>query len=258
MKIDGSLTGKKILVTRAQEQAMSLAKKIEKLGGTPIVVPLIAFSKPDHHSVDEELSRLHTYSWIIFTSVNGVKFFFMQLNDKDLHLPNGIKIACVGEKTEAALKEFGYNADVKPNEFVAEVFAKELVKHIETGELVLFPRGNLARDVMVKYLKKYGISIQDVIVYNTVDVPEAAKDIHKLLSEKQIDYITFTSPSTVEHFIATLKDELPSLIQDVKLVGIGPITEKAALKYGIKLDIVASVYTTDGLIQAICESISEE
>lgn len=252
------LLGKKILVTREKEQAKPFVKKIEKLGGTPIVVPLLSFKVPDDQkTIKETLQQLHTFDWLIFTSMNGIRFFFQQLNNEQKQIVENIKIAVVGTKTEKELEKHGFSAHLVPKEFVAESFACELIEQIGPKEKVLFPKGNLARDVISNELRKKGIHVCDLTIYETADVPESKEQILALLKEKKIDYITFTSSSTVDHFAAVIGENRDLLKNHVKLAGIGPITAQTAQKHQLELDFVAKVYTTDGLLEAIIESIEE-
>lgn len=257
--MDGTrpLLGKKILVTRAKEQAASFVNKIETLGGTPIVVPLLAFRPPaNKERLNLALQNLSTYDWLIFTSINGVRFFFEQLNDEYRTQLKKLKLAVVGTKTEQQLNKYGFTAEFVPNEFVAESFAESLLKWVKQGEKVLFPRGNLARTVIPKALRNEGIDVFEFDVYETVAAKESYVKLRTLILEQSVDYITFTSSSTVEYFaeaIAGLENDL----QSVQLVGIGPITEQTALKHNLKLDIVAKVYTTEGLLDAIVTSLKE-
>lgn len=251
------LLGKKILVTRAKEQAKSFVKKIEKLGGTPIVVPLLAFRPPKNRErLQEALQKLATFDWLIFTSINGVRFFFQQIDEEHRKQLKNFKMAVVGTKTEQELNKYGFQAQFVPDQFVAESFADALLKWVNEGEKVLFPRGNLARSVIPTNLRNHGIEVFEFDVYETVAAKESYEEIRHLIKTKNIDYITFTSSSTVEYFadaIQGLEDEA----QSVQLVGIGPITEQTALKHQLKLDLVAKVYTTDGLLEAIVNSLKE-
>lgn len=251
------LFGKKIVVTRAKEQAPPFVKKIEKLGGTAIVVPLLKFQPPENNeNIKEACEKLAAFDWLVFTSINGVRFFFQQFTEIDKKQLHRLKIAVVGAKTEQELQKHGFCAEFVPDEFVAESFADALIKNVQPNEKVLFPHGNLARPVIPERLREAGIEVFPVVVYETAPEKNSYKKIRQLIEEESADYITFTSSSTVDYFAEAIKG-LEHKLSSVKLCGIGPITEQTALKHQLKLDIVAKEYTTDGLLEAIISSMKE-
>lgn len=147
------LEGKRILVTRAAGQAEAFAEAIAARGGEPVEVPVITFREPwDESGGEEVLRQLPKYRWIIFTSANGVRFFFKWLQKAGVDFPAGVKVAVVGKKTLDVLQDHGINADVVPDKFVAESLLECLKDKIEPGDMVLLPRGNLARKAIVTWI----------------------------------------------------------------------------------------------------------
>ena len=121
-------------------------------------------------------------------------------------LPVTTKIAAVGVKTKLELEKRGYRVDFVPTSFVAEVFAEEFVKRLSGNERILFPKGNLARDVIPVALREMGVSLDELIVYGTKENVEKRQELIEALEVGKVDIITFTSPSTVTSFVRLLED----------------------------------------------------
>lgn len=237
----------RVLITRGKGQADGLKDSIEKNGGTPFLVPLLEFTLPDHmEEVHQRLGELLTYDWIILTSQNGVDFFFKLLGKQPLKLP---KIAVIGSKTEAALKRHGYKADFVPAQFVAEGFVSEFMTLLDPGSRVLLAKGNLARAVIAEAINEGGASCDEVIIYHTVLPRSSEKKLVQLITNHEIDIITFTSSSTIHHFLQIMERcELDTYIDRIIIACIGPIAAKTAEKHGLSVDVCPDVYTTDAMV----------
>lgn len=247
------LNGKKVLVTRGKEQASDFSEKIRKAGGIPIEIPLLSFTYPNRpeNELLKEIRKVSTYDWLVFTSKNGVDFFFnlfKKLPVKEQHLP---KIAVVGSKTAQALTTIGYKADVVPNEFVAEGLVDILKPYVQSNSRIMLARGNLSRKILVHEFESIGVKVNDLIVYNTV-ANENMKE--KLVSQlPHIDIVTFTSSSTVTYFLQLVGNAAKDLESINKLVVacIGPIAKQTAIEAGLTVQICPSRYTTDNLLEEI-------
>ena len=207
------------------------------------------------------MKLLHTYHWLIFTSVNGVQYFFSLV--KKLNISKEalfhLKIAVVGTKTEKALKQHGFQAEVIPETFVAEDLSSELMQRIKISERVLFPKGNLARNVISSSLREQKIDVTEFIVYENVMETDQKEKLKQLILDNEIDIVTFTSSSTVTNFMSVINEsDLFSYLSKWKTACIGPICAKTAAENGLGIDIVASTYTIEGLIEAIITYIEEE
>lgn len=252
-----TLFGKRILVTRAREQSRSLSEKIHELGGEALEFPVIRFTRPKRQAfLDQSLRRLHDYDWIIFTSVNGVKFFFKRLRElkMDIRQMGKAKIAAIGPKTAEALWEKGLNVEVIPDEYKAEDLIESLQKHVKEGEKVLLPRANIARKILAVELAKMGCEVTDADAYDTEPETGNTFKIVEELRKGTIHVITFTSSSTVRNFIQALQtvvEDVSSLLKDVQIVCIGPITAQTAKESGLKVDRIAEEYTIEGLVEAL-------
>lgn len=251
------LFGQRILITRGQEQSKELADKIMDLGGEPLELPVIRMVPPRKcQELDQALQRLDEYDWVIFTSVNGVKFFFERLKERkiDIRKMAKAKIAVVGPKTKEVIEEKGIIIDCIPREHVAESLIETLRSMVSSGERVLLPRSDIARNLLPLELKKMGCHVEAVDAYDTIVADEKTDEVVKKLQEGLIHVITFTSSSTVRNFrqiISEITDSWQDLIVNIKVVCIGPITAQTAQELGFTVDAVANPYTIDGLIKAL-------
>lgn len=246
------LEGKKILVTRAAEQAGEFSRAILERGAMPVEIPVIAIRGARNASVREALERLPQYRWIIFTSANGIKFFFHLLHEAGLDFPAGVKVAVIGTKTLDTLQEHGINADLVPDEFVAESLVDSLKKQLKPGEPVLLPRGNLARDTLPNELAEFGADVTDAVVYETVFNEEIREDLAGALSTNGVDVVTFTSSSTVESFFRLLDGmDMDKCLSGKLIACIGPVTAETAREFGFEPAIVPENHTTSGMLDEI-------
>lgn len=257
------LEGKRVLITRAKVQAESFANHVRALGGIPVVIPLITIIPPKSVTpFVESVNDMQAFDWLVFTSQNGVEAFFSIARSEEIppEWLDNMKIAVVGEKTREPVIAHGYDAHVIPaGDFTAEALADELLKHVQRGERVLFPRGNLARDVLPQSLRERGIDVQDVVAYETGINDSAQAELVAEVTAERLDVIAFTSPSTVNHFVALLGSlNWRSKLQQTCLAAIGPITEQAMHKHGLMPDVVAKLNTTDGLLNEIVQYLKNE
>lgn len=245
--MSGPLLGKTVLVTRGKEQAKAFSEKLRKAGATPIEIPLILISPSSHREEIERCVRqLPNYDWLIFTSANGVRFFFPFVK-KETPLP---KVAVVGKKTAAALKTYGVSPAAIPSEFVAEGMIEALKPLVKPRDRVLLVKGNLARPVLRDALINMGADVTDLIVYETLMNESGKEQLLYLLRERKLDVITFTSSSTVQSFIRMMeKEDIASLLSGCVIACIGPITKETAEKAGLAVHICPDEYTIDDMIK---------
>lgn len=251
------LFGKRIVVTRAREQASNLTSALEKLGAQVLEFPAIEIAEPlDWAPVDAAIDTLPEYQWIIFTSVNGVDSFFRRLLAKGRDVRNllGLKICAIGPKTREALEQLALRVEYMPEEYVAEAIIKGLAGRIQPGEKVLLPRADIARKVLPQTLAELGAEVTDVTVYRTVKTQNKVDRLLGALRAQEIDLVTFTSSSTVRNFVEALpSEEKEALMAGVQVASIGPITTKTAGELGLQVHVEAKEYTIDGLVNAILE-----
>jgi uroporphyrinogen III methyltransferase/synthase len=250
------LIGKKILITRAREQSGDFSTRLKKLGAEAIEFPTIEIVSPLRwKELDQAIRQLKSYDWIIFTSANGVSFFWQRLREKGKGcLPSPPKICAIGPATANQLKEKKTSVDYMPKEFVAEAILKGLERKAIKGKRILLARAKKARDILPKGLRKMGAEVDVVEVYRTIKPKGGSKKLKKLLTDGKIDVITFTSSSTVDHFAELLKKEnLKELLKGMAIACIGPVTARTAKEWGMKVQIQPKQYTIPGLTQAISQ-----
>lgn len=255
------LVGKKILITRARDQSAGFAAYLRDLGAEVIEFPTIGILPPTSwKGVDRAIDQLKSYDWIIFTSANGVNFFFERSGERgqDRHLPSSLRVCAIGPATTYQLRERGIRVDYTPNEFVAEAILGGFKKIAVRGRRILLARAKEARDVLPKGLRKMGAEVDVVVAYQTVKPKGGSRRLKKLLIDGGIDAITFTSSSTVNHFVELLKKEdLKKLLDGVAIACIGPITARTAKGWGMKVRIQPKEYTIPALAQAITTYFSK-
>jgi hydroxymethylbilane synthase len=257
---EGGLRGKRILITRARSQSSEFATRLRKFGAEVIEFPTIEILPPSRwEGLDRAIHELKSYDWVIFTSANGVHFFWQRLKAKrkNLSLFSSLKVAAIGPATAKKLKEKGIQVAYTPKEFVAEGMLKEFEKVELKGKRILLARAKKARDILPKGLRKMGAKVDVVEAYRTVKPKGGVKRLKEILVKKKIDAITFTSSSTVNHFVELLKKEdFKKLLKDMAIACIGPVTTKTAKGWGMKVHIQPKEYTIPALTQAILDYFS--
>ncbi len=247
------LFGKRVLVTRAEAQAGEFAKLLEKNGAEPMNLPTIKTVPPlDWKPLDRAIKKLSTYDWAIFTSVNGVKFFFERLYKLgyDLRELKGVKIAAIGPKTAEAIKKLGINVALTPKEYKAEGVLAALGKGNIKGKRFLLARAMEAREILPVEIKRLGGSIDVCPAYKTIRPKNETAEAQRMLAEGGVDVVTFTSSSTVTNFVKMFKKGAAAeMLKGVKVACIGPITAKTAEDNGIRVDIMPKEYTVAALTE---------
>jgi uroporphyrinogen III methyltransferase/synthase len=257
------LFGKRIVVTRSREQAGELVDRLESLGAEPIEAPMIRVMPPDDYgALDAAVAAAGSYDWIIFTSVNGVDFFMRRLaaGSGDIRDLKGVKLVAVGPATAERLTGHGVKVDLQPAESRAEAIVQSLRGMGEmTGKRILLPRADIAREVLPEELRKSGADVTEVTAYRTVLAEierEGDPDIYRMLLEKRVDVVTFTSASTVKNFVQIFgAEQAADLLNATTVASIGPVTAEAAEQYGIRTAIMPREYTIPALVDAIVDHV---
>ena len=241
------LFGQRIVLTRAEEQAGESAERLRRLGADVVAAPTIEISEPSSWApIDAAIKKLEAYDWLIFTSRNGVEKFLARLDagERDLRAVKG-RIAAIGPATAEALANAHLKTDCLPEEFIAESLLEALDRDL-TGKKVLIARAEAAREVLPEELRRRGASVDVAPVYRTV-VPDSSA-LREAIAAKRPDWITFTSSSTVRHFVEMAGEEA---LRNVRIASIGPITSATIREYGVEPSAEADPHTMDGLIAAI-------
>ena len=249
------LFGKRIVVTRAAEQAGALGERLSALGAGVIELPTIEIRPAaDPAPLDRAIAELDSYDWVIFTSANGVRFFAEALDRsaRDLRALKA-RLCAIGPATREAVEALHLKVDLMGKEYVAEGLLEAFSAHDLAGARVLLPRAAVARDLVPVELAKRGARLDVVEAYHTVVPDGLAQRIREVFADRP-DCITFTSSSTVRNFVAAGGAEV---LEGVAAASIGPITSRTARDLGVRILAEARPYTVDGLVRAILELYTE-
>jgi len=249
------LFGRGIVITRPEAQAGEMSERLRAGGARVIPFPVIRIAPPTSwEGPDQAIDRLEDYRWIIMTSANGVAFFFQRLKERgrDIRDLKGTRIATIGPATAAAVEALGIRVDLVPDEFISEGVVKAFAGVDLTGCRVLLPRAETARDIIPEGLAGMGATVDVVTAYRTVPSDRKASEIMPLFIDGKVDVITFTSPSTVTHFLGIMGAGF-RLPPQVRVACIGPVTAAAAKRAGLKVDILQERYTVEGLVEALMD-----
>lgn len=249
---DMPLVGRRVAVTRPANQAGALLDGLRQLGAEPLSSPTIEIAEPpDPGPLLRAIDGLDGYDWVVFTSANGVERFWRALATQGVTgLPPHALVAAIGPATAEALEARGCQPQVVPAEYVAEAVADALIAFGDVvGRRVLLPRAAGARKVLPQRLRVAGAEVDEVVAYETRSNHEGIARLRAALKRGEVDMITFTAASTVQHFVAAAGRELGG----ARVAVIGPITAGAARNAGLRVDVEAREYTVNGLLEAISE-----
>jgi len=249
------LSGQRILVTRPREQTAAFVGGLEALGAQVELFPTVEIRPlEDFGPLDRAVRGLPEQDWLVFTSANGVRHFLARC--EALGRTDSLRrldIAAIGPQTARLLRDSGLSVSVVPEEeYRAEGILAALGPDRVRGRRFLLARVAGARDVLPETLRGWGAAVTVVEAYRNEPVRQGARRLARIL--KQVDWVTFTSPSTVDAFVDLLDAagaEPPAAGRRVAC--IGPITMDAASRRGMEVEVVAREYTVAGLIQALVE-----
>jgi uroporphyrinogen III methyltransferase/synthase len=245
---DRPLHGKRVVVTRAREQASELARRLAALGAEPIELPAIRIEpRIDSKEVRRAVESIHSYALVCLTSPNGVRLLCeaMVEQGRDARALANATIAAIGPGTAAALGELGVIPDVVPERFVAEALVEDLSKLDLSGKPVLIARAAEAREVLPEALRELGAEVDVVALYETV---AERPDPDAIERAAEADYVTFTSSSTVRNFTEALPEDIAA---GARIVSIGPVTSEAAREAGLTVHVEAERHDVEGLVEAL-------
>ncbi len=268
------LFGQRVLVTRATHQADDLARPLAELGAEVLYQPAIEIRPPIYWSpVDQKLERLHELNWLVFSSSNGVRMLLDRLlasgvrehpdgseptanvgvigrltppARRDLRVLGNVKLAAIGPGTADELARYHLQADLIPDEFRAESLALAL-QGSAAGKRFLLVRASRGREVLAEELTKAGGIVEQVVVYDSIDVQSPAPDIAEQMAAGRIDWTTVTSSAIARSLVRMFGDSL----HKTKLVSISPITTSTLRELGHEPAAEAGEYTMAGVVTAI-------
>lgn len=241
------LLGVRVLVTRPAHQAGPMISQFSELGASTLLSPSILISEPeDWEPVDQAISDLEKYHYVVFSSTNGVKFFMRRLFALgfDTRRLARAKVAVIGPRTAQSLQEFGLRADIQPETYRAEALATSLQEHVD-GKRILLLRASRGREVLSAELTRFGAQVDQVVTYQSTDDTRRDPDIESRWSE--LDWVTVTSSAIAR----SLHHQWGDKLKEVKLASISPITTKTLMELGLAPTAEAADYTVEGVVAAI-------
>lgn len=264
------LFGHRILVTREHVDGF---ETLEELGAEIIEFPTIEIIPPENYDqLDNSIDRIETYDWLIFTSRNGVKYFFNRLFEKerDIRDLKGLKICAIGIKTAEEVNKYGIRVDLIPEEFRAEGLIEAFIKVSSKQCAVcgkegsdfplkdlrfLLPRAEKAREIFPEKIRELGGEIDVPVAYRTIKPESRGKRLRRFLKEGRISIATFTSAATFNNFREIMGADAEELLKGVAIAVIGPITAKAVEKAGLNVDIMPKEATIEAMAEEIIQWI---
>lgn len=262
------LRGKIIVVTRPRAQSEEITAKLEAHGATVVHLPTIDVLPPTAWGpLDASIERITDYDWIVFTSANGVHFFFRRLSEMrgdNIEALAAHVVCAIGPATARAVEAAGAVAHVVASDSKAEGALAAIIDHVGGDENVrglkfLIPRARVAREALPEGLRRLGAHVDAVETYQTVKPDIQPEDIVRLFRENTIAAITFTSSSTVSNFAELAGGtDLSDLMATTLVACIGPVTAETAHKLGLKRIIQPDLYSAGQLVDSIVESIGQE
>ena len=257
------LFGKRIVITRPRTQASRFADMLEQHGAEVFRFPLIETVPMDSSTaLDAALDALASYDWLIFTSVNGVRYFFDRLHARQLDIRSlgDIRIAAIGPETARSIQARSLRVDAMPQEYKAEALI-EMLK-AEKAQRILLPRAAEARAILPQELRAHGAQVDEIATYRTIR-PRRPRNRDELLRDMlgagQVDLLTFTSSSTVRNFMDCFSGEdIAAALGDTHVGCIGPITAATAQEYGLTVAVQPYSYTIPAFAEAIVEYFHQE
>lgn len=252
------LFGKRVLVTRALDQASSLVERLREHGADAIEAPTIRIAETeDRRDLDEALRGLDGFDVVVLTSQNAVDHVFARLSalGADARAFGRARIAAVGPRTDEALRRYGLRADLVPTDaFKGTALAARILQVLgdPRGKRVLLPRARIAHEDLPEALRAEGVAVTSVVAYETLPpTPETAEAIRARFDRGDVDAVLFTSSSTVENLTSVLGDDAPAILARVVTASIGPSTTRTAARLGVPVTFTAPESTTRALVDAL-------
>lgn len=248
------LSGRTVLVTRPEQQSEELEKQLRDLGANVLCQPAIEITEPaDWSTVDAAIHHMSEFSWLVFSSANGVHSLLRRVKalGLDMRCFGNTRLAAIGPATAEALSEYSLRADMHPAEYRAEALAEELAPQVR-GKRVLLARASRGREVLAEMLHAAGAQVEQIVVYMSHDVTSPIDDVRLALANGKVDWVTVTSSAIARSLVHLFGDNL----HKSRLAAISPLTGEVLTELGYAPAAVADVYTTSGLVSAILASES--
>jgi uroporphyrinogen III methyltransferase/synthase len=256
--------GHRILVTREHTEGF---EELEELGAEVLQFSTVEIAPPETwDGLDGCIEKIGSYDWVIFTSANGVKYFFRRLFERDVDIRElkGLKICAIGSKTAAEIKKIGLRVDLVPEEFRAEGLIEAFTKAVSdqrsapadkrellNGVRFLLPRAEVAREIFPEKVRELGGVIDVPVAYRAVKPEYHGKRMRRFLKEGRVTIATFTSAATFNNFREIMGEDADELLRNVTIAVIGPVTARAVEKAGLKVGIMPAQATVEAMVEEI-------
>lgn len=249
------LSGRRVIVTRARAQASELSELLRARGAEVVEVPAIRIAPLDQRPLQQALTKADSYGWLVVTSRNAVSLMWDALRaiGRDVRALRSVKLCAIGPGTADALLERGLAVDVVPERFIGEGVVDALRLRADVrGSRVLFPRARGARELLPVALREMGAQVDEIEIYRSVPDVATAHDVRALLDGDAIDAVTFTSASTVRHFVDAVGD---AAARRARAISIGPVTSDALRAAGLEPVCEAAEARMPALVDAVEEAL---
>lgn len=254
-KADKPFAGKRVVLTRAPEQATELARRLQRMGAEVLLMPTVQFAPPENSSaVDAAIEQLDQFDWILLTSMNVVRFFIWRMQYKDgFSALRNTKVGAVGPGTAILSQSEGLDVDYVAKKGTGESLVKELAESMR-GCRILLPRSDRADDRLPTLLREAGADVTEVIAYRTIKPETLDPEVLGRLRRAEVDAIVFASPSAFHHLCDAIPaEEVAKLSERVEFATIGPTTAKALESAGVRVAIQAKEASAESLAEAIAK-----
>ena len=257
------LFGRRIVVTRSRDQGADFVDMLEERGAEAVHAPAIRIAPPDDaEPLDAACRAISTFDWLVLTSANAVDYFMRRLLAvSDIRELKGVRICALGSSTAERVARYGIRVDLVPDEYHAEALIDALRETGSiTGRRFLLPKADIARELVADELRSGGAEVTEVIAYRTLLASaerDGDQDVYRMLLDRQIDAVTFTSPSSVRNFVKMLgEDQAVDLLRTTVVACIGPVTAEAAQQLGIATNVMPERFTIADLVDALVDHFS--
>jgi uroporphyrinogen-III synthase len=253
-----ALAGKRIVITRAAEQAQELTGALENLGAEVTVLPMVSFAPPaEWEKLDQQLRQLNLFDALLFLSQNAVRYIFDRCGQLGIECEalqsSGRFIGAVGPATAAALEEKGIRVNYVAEKGTGESLARDLSESL-SGRHVLLPRSDRGDERVPHALREIGADVTEVIAYQTVEPTRINSAVVARIRRGEVDAIVFASPSAVRNFAHAIgESELPAISKRVSFVAIGPTTASAIRSAGGHVEIKSAEASANGIVRALVD-----
>ncbi len=254
------LFGKRVLVTRTAAQVGSFSALLESAGAEAVACPVIEIIPPPSYAdLDAAIAALPQTDILILTSANAVDAFFTRLTagHKDVRDLYGTTVAVVGPKTAEALQSYGLHADLQAEDFRAEGIIRQLMQQGIAGKRILYPRAELARNLINSELTAAGAEVDAPIAYSS-RMPDNGEALRDLLQAGKVDAITFTASSTVDNFMTLLDDRQNELLGTIPLFSIGPLTSATMTRHNLNIAAESTPSTLEAMIDSLTDYFQKQ